>query len=39
MHPHHVKPIDSGYRVIVHIALWVIAGTVLVGLIAWWVLT
>ena len=39
-HPHHhVVPIDSGYRLVVRIALWVVAGAVLVGLCAWWVLT
>ena len=39
-HPHHhVQPIDPGYRLVVRIALWVIAGTVLVALCVWWART
>ena len=38
-HTHQVKPIDPGYRISVRITLWVIAGAVLIGLLAWWVLT
>ena len=38
-HPHHVEPIDPGYRLVVRTVLWVIAGTVLVGLFIWWVKT
>ena len=37
--PHHVQPIDPGYRLVVHITLWVIAGALLVGLCVWWVVT
>ncbi len=38
-HTHHVRPIDPGYRLVVRITLWVIAGTVLVGLCIWWMST
>jgi hypothetical protein len=37
--PHHVKPIDSSYRLIVRITVWAIAGAVLVGLCIWWMST
>ena len=37
--PHHVRPIDRGFRVIVRTILWVIAGAVLIGLCVWWTLT
>jgi hypothetical protein len=38
-HQHHVKPIDPGYRLVVRIALWLIAGAVLIGLCIWWIAT
>ncbi len=37
--PHHVHPIDPGYRLIVRIVLWLIAGAVLIGLCIWWAST
>jgi hypothetical protein len=37
--PHHVKPIDPSYQIVVRTVLWVIAGAVLVGLIIWWAMT
>ncbi len=36
---HHVQPIDPGYRLVARIALWVIAGAVLIGLCVWWAIT
>jgi hypothetical protein len=38
-HPRHVKPIDPGFRLVVRIVLWVIAGAVFIGLCIWWMAT
>lgn len=38
-HPHAIKPIDEGYRLVVRTTLWVIAGLVLLGFGIWWILT
>jgi hypothetical protein len=38
-HSHHVQPLDPGYRLVVRIVLWLIAGAVLVGFCIWWMLT
>jgi hypothetical protein len=38
-HPHHVQPIDPGFRLIVRTVLWVIVGALIVGLCIWWVRT
>ncbi len=38
-HPHAIKPIDEGYRLVVRTILWVIAGLVLLGFGIWWILT
>jgi hypothetical protein len=44
--PHHspghsqgIKPIDGGYRLVVRTILWIIAGSVFLGLVIWWILT
>jgi hypothetical protein len=33
------KPVDLSYRIAVRTVLWVIAGAVVLGLAAWWIVT